>query len=164
VKFVCAVVAAFLIPVACHAECRQVPVPETPKTLLRAFSDRMEKAGAGDWRFATDTVRGPMFYSKATLLRLVVKGADGLIEETGLLLPPEGTATDTVRMEAAATFLGAHISGSPETSFEPRVVKAIADTRKDRQPHQVREGETVLMFSSPAPGAVALVSGRLRCD
>lgn len=163
-KILLATVVAFIAPAAAHAACTQVPIPETPKALLRAFSSRMENAGAGDWRFATDTGRGPMFYSKATVLRLVVKGTDGLIEEAGLFLPPEGTPADAARMEAAAAFLGAHISGAAESSFQPRVVKAIADTRKDRQPHEVREGETMLVFSSPAPGAVALVSGRLRCE
>lgn len=159
-----AAVVAYMAPAAAQAACTQVPLAETPKTLLKAFSERMEKAGAGDWRFATETPRGLMFYSNATQMRLVIKGTDGLTEEAGLLLPPEGTAADAARMEAAASFLGAHISGAPEASFGPRVVKAIADTKKDRQPHQVREGETTLMFSSPAPGAVALVSGRLRCE
>ncbi len=163
-RFLLAAVVAFTVPVAAKAACQQVPLAETPKTLLKAFSERMERAGAGDWRFATETPRGPMFYSSATRVRLVIKGTEGLTEEAGLLLPPEGTAADAARMEAAATFLGAHLSGAPEASFESRVVKAISDTRKDRQTHSVREGETTLVFSSPAPGAVALVSGRLRCE
>jgi hypothetical protein len=162
-RSVLAVVLATFTQGAVQAACALVPMPETSVTLRNSFGTRMQQLGAGEWAFGIETSRGTMYRSKATLVQFFTKATDGLIEETGVILPAEGTATDAARMEAAATFLAAHISGSAESDLQTRVVRAIADTRKNRTIQAVREGDTVLMFSSPEPGAVALVAGRMRC-
>ena len=163
IRLAAALIAAGLTTTAAEAACHQVPLTETPKALIRAFSQRMEQVGAGDWNLATRTARGPMYFSLTSQVRLVVKDADGLAEEAGVLLS-EPTPADSTRFEVASTFLGAHISGAPESTLQPRIVRAIADTKKTRQTQVVREGETTLVFSSPEPNAVVVISGRMRCD
>ena len=146
-----------------HAACTLVPMPETTTALRGSFGARMQQFGAGEWAFDNETPRGTMYNSKATRVQFFTKDEGGLTEEAGLLLPPDGTEADAVRMEAAATFLGSHISGSPEGDLRTRVARAIAVTRRDGTGQAVREGDAVLVFSSPEQGAVALVAGRMRC-
>lgn len=162
-RSILAVVLAMLAPGAARAACALAPMPETPTALRNSFGTRMKQLGAGEWAIGIETPRGTMYSSKATLLQFFTKDADGQTEETGLILPAEGTASDAARMETAATFLAAHISGSAEGELKTRVVYAIADTRKNGTVQAIREGDTVLMLSSPEPGAVALVAGRMRC-
>ncbi|WP_267428236.1 hypothetical protein [Methylobacterium sp. GC_Met_2] len=123
----------------------------------------MQQLGVGDWAFGVETPQGTMYSSKATQVQFYTKDAGGQIEKAGLILPAEGTAADVARMDVAATFLAAHISGMTEGDLQTRVGRAIADTRKNGTIQAVREGDTVLMLSSPEPGAVALVAGRMRC-
>ncbi|MCJ2022443.1 MULTISPECIES: hypothetical protein [unclassified Methylobacterium] len=162
-RSVLALMLATFAPAAVQAACVPVPMPETSTELRSSFGTRMQQLGAGDWSFAIETPRGTMYHSRSTLVRFFTKEAGDRIEEAGLLLPPEGTTADAARMEAAATFLGAHISGSSESNLQSRVIRAIAVTRRDGTGQAVREDDTVLMFSSPEPGAVALVAGRMRC-
>lgn len=162
-RSVLALVLALSVTGVAQAACTLVPMPETSTAFRGSFGARMQQLGAGEWAFANETPRGTMYNSKATRVLFFAKDSGGSIEEAGLLLPPEGTAADATRMEAAASFLGAYISGSPESELQSRVVRAIAATRRDGTGEVVREGDTVLMFSSPGPGAVALTAGRMRC-
>lgn len=146
-----------------QAACVAVPMPEKTAGLMNSFDARMQQLGVGNWKFAVETPRGEMYSSAATHVQFFTKQAGGSVEEAGLLLPPESTPDDTARMVAAATFLGAYISGSPERDLQPRIVRAIAAARRDGTGQAVREDDAVLIFSSPEPGAVALVAGRMRC-
>lgn len=162
-RSILAVMLATFAPSAVQAACALMPMPETATALRSSFDSRMQQLGAGEWAFNDETSRGTMYSSKATSVQFFTKDEGGLIAETGLILPAEGTAADVARMDAAATFLAAHISGTTEGDLRTRVGRAIADTRRNGTIQAVREGDTVLMFSSPEPGAVALVAGRMRC-
>ena len=162
-RSVLALVLAMSASGAAQAACSPVPIQETANDLRSSFGTRMQTLGVGEWSFGIETPSGTMYSSKTTQVRFFTKNAGGLVEETGLLLPSEGTATDAAQMEAAATFLAARISGSAERDWQTRVARAIADTRRNGTVQAVREGDTVLMFSSPELGAVALVAERMRC-
>ncbi|MGU3667154.1 hypothetical protein ACLBX9_23450 [Methylobacterium sp. A49B] len=158
-----ALTAIGLATTGANAACHKVPVIETSKVLIGAFSQRMKQVGADDWHFGTQTTRGPMFFSLDSRVQLFVKDADGLAGEVGLLLN-KPTPTDNVQFEAAATFLAAYISGVPESALRPLIVRAIAEVRRTRENQTVRDGETTLILSSPDVDTVAVISGRLRCD
>lgn len=162
-RSVLAVVLGGLASGVAQATCYFTPMPETSSKIRSLFAERMQKFGANDWHLSAETPRGSMYYSATTRVKLFIKDTNNSVEETGLLLPPESTTDDAVRMEAAAIFLGALISGSPESDLQPRIVSAIAATRRDGTGRAVREQDAVLIFSSPEPGAVALVAGRMRC-
>lgn len=157
------IVLAALSSTAGQAACRSIPAAETPALMLRAFQERMARTGVGPWRFATDMGGGTMYYARSTDLNLVIKSGGSLVDEAGLLLSTP-TPEDEVRLEAAAAFLASRFSGAPEADLQPRVAKAIAAVRKDREARTVREGEASLVISAPDARAIAIKGGRVRCD
>lgn len=159
-----AALAVLLISAPAFAECRTIPMAETPAALVRAFGARMRSTGASDWVPITQSARGPMYLAVGTDVRLAIQTEGGLAKELTLLLS-EPVAADLVRLETAAAFLVARAGEVAEGEIAASISRNVTLTAREGGDRISRAGrDGVAVFSSPDRGAVAVAIGRRRCD